>query len=290
MRHGLVTTIIIVLLVGCKATPSEETSETAATDSTAFLQANDEPSENTSLATSSEAGYRGIIIDNDVPIWADTSRSEEYIAMVNRGDQVVVLNEYPGLVNPWSYEGTPYCDQMGYHFYEVKVMQGDQEIQGVIYGSNVFLEPQGYEAFRGIRPTVIENQVLEINGTGYEFGVVVSDGIGPSNSEGLTGCDDTYLPYFRNISTNEVRFIMVTEPGILEQGDSHMRYFNGFLQLVWGSEGGSCVIQSIDQAKCNGEWSVVMELESGYQDGGAKFTMCVTHANGNFSLLTVYKN
>lgn len=286
MLHRVTTIFILFILVSCgTSTTSEQTADSLSVDSAVQV-----PLYNVLPQEEFTADIMGIILDEDVPVWNDTARSEEYIAMLNTGEEVYLVNEYPGLVYPFPEDGASDCDKMGYHFYDIRFTIDGKEWEGVIFGEDLFLSPRAYQVFRGQTPTVINPQSLSIHGTDYEFDVVLSDGIGPSNADGLTGCDDTYIPYFRDVKTGKINFIRVTDEGALQEGgDSHMRMRNGILELVWGSEGGSCKIQSVEYGKCQGEETIVLELESGYQDGGASFTMCVTEADGQFNLLVVYK-
>ncbi len=279
------TIFILFILGSCgTATTSEQTADSLSVDSAVNVPLYDVlPQEEFT------AEILGIVMNDDVPVWADTSRQEEYIAMLNRGTEVFIENEYPKLVYPFPLDGASDCDKMGYHFYDITFTIDGKEWKGVIFGDDLFITPRAYQVFRGQTPDVKAPEEISINGTSYEFDVVLSDGIGPSDSQGLTGCDDTYIPYLRNTATGKISFINIDNPDLLADGDSHMRSRNGILQLVWGSEGGSTKVSQLDFGMCGGNEAFMMVLGSGYQDGGANFNMCVDEENGYFQVISISK-
>jgi len=159
----------------------------------------------------------------------------------------------------------PICNQ--YFWYNVSTEKGN----GWVYGQNVL---------RGI--TSAPYSSIDIGDTPYTLFHVMDSGIGASNNEGLTGCNQYYIPYLWNKEKNTISFIKV---GYLPLPDNSFTTSYGFqwLSLI-SSEGGSAGIQSIDFNKSESIFTAFINV--GYQEGGAKFNMTFQEREGDMVLLS----
>jgi hypothetical protein len=166
-------------------------------------------------------------------------------------------------------QGGNICEQ--YFWYQIMM---DDETEGWIYGSGLLKELNN-ESLSGER--------VSLNGTAYRLYYLKDSGVGASNSDGLTGCDEYIIPYFFNENKNTFHFIKIPDSTIRENTLFITNYLNwlGFLS----NEGGGIIIQSIeDDEKFN---RIALKANVFYQDGGAYAKIYISEdGNGNIELIS----
>lgn len=109
----------------------------------------------------------------------------------------------------------------------------------------------------------------------YTLFFLTDAGIGPSDENGLTGCDSFIIPYFYNNYTKTVHFI---QSAGMQSNNYFVLTYLGWLSLS-SSEGGESSISSIDVS----ENTLALTLNVSYQDGGDTVQLDIYYSDGLFS-------
>jgi hypothetical protein len=165
-------------------------------------------------------------------------------------------------------DGASICEQ---YFWYLVTMQDKTE--GWIHGSGL-LEDLTREPLTG--------EDFTLNGTTYTLYYFKDSGVGPSNSDGLTGCDEYVIPYFVNANQNTYHFIKVPDSTI----DLNNLFISNYLNWVSfiSNEGGGLQLQSIQYDEDTK--STLLKLSISYQDGGTAARMYILESGGNFELIS----
>ena len=160
--------------------------------------------------------------------------------------------------------GADICNQ--YFWYTVSTGKGE----GWVYGKNVLqaIERAPYSK-------------LEIAGTPYDLYYLFDSGVGPSNKDGLTGCNQFYIPHLWHREKGTLLFIQDGNLSLPDKSFTTSYSGYGWLSFI-SSEGGSARIQSIEYTKSESSFHLFVNV--GYQEGGSKFHMIVAEREGNLVL------
>jgi hypothetical protein len=162
----------------------------------------------------------------------------------------------------------PICEQ--YFWYEVML---PDETVGWVYGAGLL---------KNLENQSLVGEKFILFGTEYTLYYLQDSGVGASNSDGLTGCNEYVIPYFFNERENTYHFIKVPNSTVKENNLFISTYLNWLSFL--SNEGGGITIQSIGYDEEND--SVLLKLSVGYQDGGSAAKMYLLEGGGHFELLS----
>ena len=121
----------------------------------------------------------------------------------------------------------------------------------------------------------------------YEINFAFSDGVGPSDSNGLTGCDETYVIFFHLVNSDK-NFLVKAQNDAFDENVTMMgKTEDGVLTFVASSEGGECKITALNSEICEGEMSMILTTHQGYQEGEGTGRVCIHEANENLIAVKV---
>jgi hypothetical protein len=279
MRTVLLSTGFL-LLISCQSSKKEDQKKSAA-DS---LQANtDQYSEALTPSTTENphAETIGIITSSETDLLSAPSLSEAaVIATLSKGFLVKVLKKSENLVVESLTPRYP-CDEYGYHYFRVSAAVDGKDTSGWVYGKYLYQVDNDRQTnlSGGVFSTVTHQN------SDYEINFAFSDGVGVSNSEGLTGCEDTYVIFFTSPNNKKAQLVEVSETVLSSNAEMIQRSSDGLLILVASSEGGSCKVINFESSKCDEEPSLVVSTQIGYQDGSGTGLICIND-DGNRLIAT----
>ncbi|MEM6726671.1 MAG: SH3 domain-containing protein [Bacteroidota bacterium] len=272
----LLICLLMILLAGCQSStePSNQaeqkdqpTVEGSIKNSDTTLQEAPEPDESEVEASPGDYIFQGIIMGDNVRMRSDSTTSSKVAGELNTGDPILVIQETHNRTNVGQED---YCHKRGYHWYQVATKE---KIIGWVYGQFVFEMltadevSSGLESPENIRP-FMGGWNMHLGENEYQIQFHKSKGIGPSDHEGLTGCDDIYYPVLIDRAKRKAIFFHVGAAeyeGLaphLHMDDQNRLYF------TLNSEGGNAALNDIylsDEAV--GE-TLHIESYIGLQDGG----------------------
>jgi hypothetical protein len=182
------------------------------------------------------------------------------------GQLVTVIESGPDLVVE-TYPIAESCDEYGYHYFKVSFEEEGQTTEGWIHGRSLHLmSPETTRDFQWVTYQQLQ----------FEINLAVSDGIGPSNQDGLTGCDETMVVVIRNIETDRTYLVEARDDVFAGYSGLLGTTREGYLKLVSASEGGRTILNQWAVEECDGSPAVQLDLDESFQDGGASTTICMT--------------
>lgn len=259
---------LIVFLISLLACQSRTTSDQA-TDSLAYNtvtisetnsstpEASDVYEENVSSSSFNTIG-REILVLPGVEVYPDSTTLE------TMGERAVLEKVRVMAVTNLRYPpGDDLCNQ----FFRYEVLFAGDEDRGWVSGKDVLMIHMDDNAYVG---------ELEFRGKNYQVFYGYDDGIGPSDTNGLTGCNAYAVPYLQDTHDNTIRFIEFTETG---NSSGLIEVFQGWLSLV-SSEGGSAAISTVD----SDDTEIRFNVDIGYQEGGETVIIHITENEGTLTV------
>lgn len=153
-----------------------------------------------------------------------------------------------------------------YLWYEVQL---SDSTTGWVYGSSIEV--------RSTDDNGLSGRDVEINGKTYTLDYLADAGIGASDEDGLTGCQEYTIPYFYNAEEKTMHFIQASP----WQFDSDKQLFIT-TYLNWfafeSSEGGGVTFLSLKVE----ETTITIRLSASYQEGGANGELNIDFTEGKF--------
>lgn len=167
------------------------------------------------------------------------------------------------LLNLGSVSGA--CDDYGYFWYQVEDFDNNKA-----WGYGQFLFEIKWEP---------DATPYSINGTTYYLGSAVAMSYGPSDSDGLTGCDDLELMFFYN-KNSKTAYPIHTNNKLNNEGANHfVSGFDSNLLLRMSGEGGGSDLEKIKQLD-NGD--IKLSFNNGYQEGSNESELLIGFENDKF--------
>jgi hypothetical protein len=256
MKRFLLLLSSALILASCQETKGPEGNGPGA-DSTTTKAG----TENGVLGTKTDAdGPDAVIVGSGVRSRADNSTSAEIIRPFQQGElvKIVTKSEEPEQIGKVVTD----CDRLGYHWYKVRDHAGQESW---IYGKYIFR----FQEMRTEKGRVQGGQTLNVNGQDYTFQVAVDVSGGPNDGEGLTGCDNMYIPFlYQKGSPTALLFHLDTKKIVADDLTWKAKKFDtGLLLLLAASEGGNDDLESVQvRAK---EPVLELDITHYYQDGSS---------------------
>ena len=188
------------------------------------------------------------------------------------------------------------CDEYGYYWH--LVMDTDYKESWVFgkfvyyYGlpDNLDCESAYFDINRNGEAPKFSSE-WNLNGTDYSFLSAMSLSYGPSDEDGLTGCDIIYLPFLHEAGNTSVKpFYFVDDIG--EKSDLSWKndeFDVNALMLIAGSEGGSDEINTLNSVTWEGKDGLEIEVEFFYQDGSSEGKLIIIEEDDRFIVVS-YEN
>lgn len=204
-----------------------------------------------------------------------TLSTGEYVSIIDETEERVVLNADDGD-----------CGSFGYRWYKIETLDDET---GWVYGQFLFLRASVKDNGRMSEATSAEKMLGIEYYDGKEnfyFDVLVDNGKGVMDEDGLTGCSGYMVPLFYKSEKAEGYFIHC-EQDILDKipGHTGLGMYKGqgpFCMEI--NEGISSDIREIYWAYREGERSMVMEIETQNQDGGSISYLYMTFRDNHFEV------
>ncbi|MEZ4848598.1 MAG: SH3 domain-containing protein [Bacteroidia bacterium] len=267
----LIITLLILLLFGCGSDQDESRTEGQTITET---ESPESISDKSALLSTSQA----IIATGGVRSRSGPSVQDGIIRSFELGEIVTVTDSTK---DRFAVTEGDECDGFGYRWYRVK--DADQK-ESWVFGKFLYhiLAP-------GERHYAI-GQSIQIGQKTWYFGAAVEESYGPSDSEGLTGCDMRFLPFFYEKNAGTVHPVYydrtIVRSNDLERYEEH--FGESVLLLNQMSEGGSVTINEISQDNV-GSVDVNLQMELFYQEGTAEGTLSLREDNGTFNVVNFTK-
>jgi len=255
MNHYVMKKITLLLLLFVLLSCSSKKSSEQATDSTAVDSSVVSKEMEDQVGSSLFVNSFDAFVQPGSVVYADST--EESDALFEKKDfeqtsiQSVTTLRYP--------EGAKYCDQ--YPWYQV---QFPDQSTGWVYGDNILKVPQD-------RSTLLSS--FTYHEKEYNLYLSVDTGIGPSDSEGLTGCNEYDVLYLYDVKNNAVNFIQYACTDGVDFIDNYKDWFS-FIS----SEGGSASVSSVSFT----DDDIILNVDIFYQEGGAKATVQIRETDSTF--------
>ena len=257
---NLTSTACFLLLLACQPKNSaDQTVDSTATDTALVVPETDDTNLETAEPVieenmSSTLGMVGqeVLVLPGVVVYLD-SITEETMGERAELEKVRVM-AMTGLRYP---QGDDLCNQ--YFRYDV-LFAGDED-RGWVSGEDVLLI-NANDAYVG---------GLTFNGKSYQVFYAYDTGIGPSDSNGLTGCNSHSLPYLLDTKSNAIRFIDFAD----NNGNGLIEAYRGWFSLI-SSEGGSARITALEAD----ETEIRFNLNISYQEGGETIIVHIAESEG----------
>jgi len=223
--------------------------------------------------------YEALVLGDDIILMPDTVPTGKDDIMLSSGTEITILEQDSTRLILGDSNASS-CSSYGYYRYRVKTAKGDH---GWVYGGNVYLKSTHSAA-----PYPNEsNKSFTQSGTSVVLGketyylyMACDVGIGPSNEEGLTGCDKIFYPFFVD-HQGQIYFIkgeLVKDPGAAMMGINSD--LNNLLFYIFSSEGGSC---TLDYIEARGSQILIRNTVE-YQDDGASSQMTIVKKGELFEI------
>lgn len=214
--------------------------------------------------------YDGIVVGNTVSGRSEGSTSGKRITSFGLGQQLMIQDETDGR-DILGGNDTGACEDYGYKWYRVENSDG---VSAWMYGKYLFKKDQ-WDDYRHAKV----GAGLDYYGVSWTYGSASSLSYGPSDQDGLTGCDDLKIPFFYSEVDMDIKPIFVPDPTVLD-GPNHLAaVFDSKLLMFMSGEGGDSIVKSIEQTS-DGE--IAMVLENGFQDGSNETTVYIESRGGKF--------
>jgi hypothetical protein len=256
MKRYLLLLSSLLVLAACQEKP-QAPKNLGTTDSTSQKAG----TENGVLANAPTGdGPDAVIVGTGVRSRADNSTSAEIIRPFQQGELVKIItkSEEPEQIGRIVTD----CDRLGFHWYKVRDHAGQESW---IYGKYIFR----FQEMRSEKGRVQGGQTLSVNGQDYTFQIAVDVAYGPSDDDGLTGCDNMFIPFlYQKGNPAALLFHLDTKKIVSDDLTWKAKKFDtGLLLLLAGSEGGSDDLESVEvRAK---EPVLELEITHYYQDGSS---------------------
>lgn len=218
--------------------------------------------ENGVLGTKTSAdGPDAVVVGSGVRSRADNSTTAEIIRPFQQGElvKIVTQSEEPEQVGKVVTD----CDRLGFHWYKVRDHEGKESW---IYGKYIFR----FQELRSEKGRVQGGQTMTVNGQDYIFQIAVDAAQGPNDEEGLTGCDNMYIPFlYQKDSPTALLFHLDTKKIVADDLNWKAKKFDtGLLLLLAASEGGKDDLESV-QVRPK-EPVLELDITHYYQDGSSQ--------------------
>ena len=256
MKRFLLLLSSLLVLAACQEKSGPPTGN--GTDSSATKKAG---TENGVIGTANTGdGPDAVIVGTGVRSRSENSTSAEIIRPFQQGElvKIVTKSEEPEQVGRVVTD----CDRLGYHWYQVRDHEGKESW---IYGKYIFR----FKEMRSEKGRVNGGQTLQVNGQDYIFQIAMDEAMGPGDEDGLTGCDNMYIPFlYQKGNQNALLFHLDTKKIVADDLTWKAKKFDtGLLLLLAASEGGNDDLESVQvRAK---EPVLELELTHYYQDGSS---------------------
>jgi len=246
----------LLILSACKPTTSQELSadSTAVDSASAATPAELTQQDDIAVSSSPASADREVLTKKGTVVYGDSIISDDASMGERATMEKVTVISTTGIRYPTEAE---LCNQ--FPMYQVRF--AEDGTSGWVSGEDVLLIYADDNAYAGD---------LEYRGKSYQVYYAYDAGIGPSDSNGLTGCDSHKIPYLRNSETDVTYFIT---NGIPVSPSAMIQSFETWLDLI-SSEGGDASIIAIQSV---GD-EILFSLDISYQEGGERV---IVHINQN---------
>lgn len=254
---------VFAFLFSCQSVPSEKKADSVDVAApTEVLSATTSVPSNYFLPAYKES-LEAFLIPG-ASIYSDTTQAASLISQVKDLTEVSIDSQ-SSVRQP----GEDLCRQ--YYFYEV-TLKGTGT-KGWVSGTSVLQLANV--------PSTNSSQVFTISGNEYQLYYLVDSGIGPSDENGLTGCNQYYIPFFFNEQNKTVRFIKSTT---VTSNNYFVSTYLDWLCFI-SSDGGRVRVSQIEIEEGN---IINFSLSAEYQEGGAEAVMNVIETDSVFTFSDLY--
>lgn len=227
--------------------------------------------------------YAGIIIGDGVRGREKPNTKAEVVTQFNTGQ---LLRTDDRTHERMALPGAKGCDEYGYYWYSLEGQKGQASW---VYGQFYFeLLREDYESSAVDDKDLPFYKSFSFNGKDYEFCTATDVGYGPSDSEGLTGCDYIFVSFFYDEEAEQAMLIHY-DPEQFPDAEDLNRQSSGFghdlMVLTAGGEGGSDEIIRINNTTWEGTEALEIEMMHFYQDGSSEGKAYVTLEDGKWQVI-----
>ena len=193
-------------------------------------------------------------------VYRDSTDESEIVTELVRLVPVSILDK-----SGWMYPTDgDLCDQ--FPWFKVRFSDGDE---GWAYGSTFIHSAQS------------ETASFQLDNKEYDLYLGFDAGVGASNSDGLTGCNDYQMLYIQCPADTTIHLMSYQSlaAGIQNLAES----FGGWLSLVQ-NEGGGAKISTIRLIPNSGTQLIRLYISISYQDGGAEGYIDLQKVDNDFTI------
>lgn len=277
------TTFVVIFLVSA-CTPQKSTESKAdslasqntivATDSVTSLQAPPvlvNVPEASSTFTLRTTDYNAVLISGTT-IYSDTTENSNEILDFEAPEAVKIISQtilyYP--------LDADLCSQNP--MFEVTLSLNEKEITGWVDGNQIILAEE--TAGQLISEIVYQNK-------SYQLFIGRDAGIGASDQNGLTGCNEYQIPYLLDRENRTISFIDYGNAGVLNGDENGISPYYNWVSFI-SSEGVSVETTSVT-VDDDGDY-IYFQLSISFQEGGQQATMHVKKEGDSFKAMLVSVN
>lgn len=235
--------------------------------------------ENGVLGMPKGPGADAIIVGSGVRSREQPNSSGTIIRSFAQGELVKVIDQNQERIMLGKGQG---CEEFGYYWYKVQDSQGKESW---IYGKYIFR----FKQLRSDKGRVMGGQELTVNGKNYIFQVATDESIGPSDEEGLTGCDKFFIPFlYEPGAANAILFHIDTKKIVADDLTWKAKKFDtSLLLLLAESEGG---MDQLEEVSVRPKEPVIeMTITHQYQDGSSEGNLLARVAKDRIDVVS-YEN
>ncbi len=237
------------------------------------------------ILTAPFSEFNAVLLGGEIFLMADTTASSSNDVRVKKMSEVKIIEVGDNRVKLKGTQGV--CMSYGYPYYLVETLSGQR---GWVYGSDVFMKSKYHTSYNDQDNSgafKFSGDPIIIQGQTFFLCMACDMGIGPSDSTGLTGCDNIFYPYLMDSVGNQ--FFIKGNPSYFEKGDWFIKNdpeLDNLLYYAYSSEGGSASIESITVDGAN----LYFNNTHNYQDGGGSSVLTLRKTGPFLRQLTIRWN
>ncbi|MEZ4775373.1 MAG: SH3 domain-containing protein [Bacteroidia bacterium] len=265
MDFRLFTPLLFLLILSCGNPPAKEAKPPQSVPEDTLVQ------EILSEGSGENASFNAFIVGKNVRARELPSLDDSVVRTFQSGTPIQMIQPIGERISITAGDA---CDEFGYPWYEVDDLKGNRSF---VFGKFIFqthpenIGPPWYTTVSMQRQT-------------WGLGMAKDLSIGPSDEEGLTGCESLFIPYLYLGNEQEIYPIYCSDKTVAQNGNwaSMDRFDSDMLFMIFSSDGTSTQLEKF--MPLTSEKGFELQFNFQHQEGSERIAFHITEENGKFQL------